>query len=166
MLEFIEYNSELNTEAMNRGWVMATVSELLGNRTDIYSLQEDMTVHEAARYLRERGVRATAVCDKTGKVIGVVSQSDISDKVAAENLTPNTVDVVGIMERHLIQVTPETGLEECLHLMDGHNIYHLLVVDDFGKYYGMISVQDLLRVTASDYKARADLLESWAFPPI
>jgi CBS domain-containing protein len=145
---------------------MARVSELLGNRTEIYSLQEDMTVHDAARYLRERGVRATAVCDKTGKVIGVVSQSDISDKVAAENLSPNTVDVVGIMERHLIQVTPETGLEECLHLMDGHNIYHLLVIDDFGKYYGMISVQDLLRVTASDHKARADLLESWAFPPI
>ena len=151
---------------MNRGWVMARVSELLGNRTDIYSLQEDMTVHEAARYLRERGVRATAVCNKAGKVIGVVSQSDISDKVAAENLSPNTIDVVGIMERHLIQVTPETGLEECLHLMDGHNIYHLLVVDDFGKYYGMISVQDLLRVTASDHKARADLLESWAFPPV
>lgn len=151
---------------MNRGWVMARVSELLGNRTDIYSLQEDMTVHEAARYLRERGVRATAVCNKAGKVVGVVSQSDISDKVAAENLSPNTIDVVGIMERHLIQVTPETGLEECLHLMDGHNIYHLLVVDDFGKYYGMISVQDLLRVTASDHKARADLLESWAFPPV
>jgi CBS domain-containing protein len=151
---------------LNRGWVMARVSELLGNRTDIYSLQEDMTVHEAARYLRERGVRATAVCNKAGKVIGVVSQSDISDKVAAENLSPNTIDVVGIMERHLIQVTPETGLEECLHLMDGHNIYHLLVVDDFGKYYGMISVQDLLRVTASDHKARADLLESWAFPPV
>jgi len=151
---------------LNRGWVMARVSELLGNRTDIYSLQEDMTVHEAARYLRERGVRATAVCNKAGKVVGVVSQSDISDKVAAENLSPNTIDVVGIMERHLIQVTPETGLEECLHLMDGHNIYHLLVVDDFGKYYGMISVQDLLRVTASDHKARADLLESWAFPPV
>jgi CBS domain-containing protein len=145
---------------------MAIVSELLGRRTDIYSLREDMTVHEAARYLRERGVRATAVCDDTGKVIGVVSQSDISDKVAAENLSPDAIDVAGIMEKNLIQVTPETNLEECLQLMDGHNIYHLLVVDGLGKYYGMISVQDLLRVTASDHKARADLLESWAFPPI
>jgi predicted transcriptional regulator len=145
---------------------MAKVSELLGSRTEIYSLQQDMTVHQAARYLRERGVRSTAVCDKNGKVIGVVSQSDISDKVAAENLGPDTVNVKEIMEKQLIQVTPETGLEECLHLMDEHNIYHLLVVDDFGKYYGMISAQDLLRVTASDHKARADLLESWAFPPI
>jgi CBS domain-containing protein len=145
---------------------MAKVSELLGSRTDIYFLQEDMNVHEAARYLRDRGVRATAVCDKNGKVIGVVSQSDISDKVTAENLTPDAVGVMKIMVKDLIQVTPETGLEECLHLMDEHSIYHLLVVDDFGKYYGMISAQDLLRVTASDHKARADLLESWAFPPI
>jgi CBS domain-containing protein len=145
---------------------MARVSELLGSRTDIYSLHEDMSAHEAARYLRERGVRATAVCDKNEKVIGVVSQSDISDQVAAENLSPDAVYVTEIMQKELIRVTPETGLEECLHLMDEHNIYHLLVVDDFGKYYGMISVQDLLRVTASDSKARADLLESFAFPPI
>src|SRR5438093_13128509 len=42
--------SESSTEALNRGWVMAKVSELLGSRTDIYSLREDMTAYEAARY--------------------------------------------------------------------------------------------------------------------
>src|SRR5438046_694081 len=33
---------------------MAKVSDLLGSRSDIYSLREDMTAHDAARYLRER----------------------------------------------------------------------------------------------------------------
>ena len=132
---------------------MAKVSDLLGSRIDVYSLRENMTAHDAAKYLRERRVRAMAVCDEDGEILGVMSQSDVSDKVAAENRHPDSVRVMEI-------------IEECLHLMEQHGIYHLLVVDDGGKYKGMISAQDLLKVIASDYKARAELLESWAFPPI
>jgi CBS domain-containing protein len=47
--------------------------------------------------------------------------------------------------------------------MEKHGIYHLPVVDDRGAYRGMISVQDLLRIIASDEKARADMLESFIF---
>jgi CBS domain-containing protein len=145
---------------------MAKVSDLLGNRTDIYCLHESMTVHEAASYLRERQVRAAAVCDACRNLIGVLSQSDISDKVAAENRCPAWIKVTEIMETELIRVTPETGIEECLRLMELHSIYHLLVVGQSGDYHGMISAQDLLKVVASDYKSRAELLESWAFPPM
>ena len=145
---------------------MAKVSDLLGSRIDVYSLRENMTAHDAAKYLRERRVRAMAVCDEDGEILGVISQSDVSDKVAAENRHPDSVRVMEIMGKDLIKVSTETSLEECLHLMEQHGIYHLLVVDDGGKYKGMISAQDLLKVIASDYKARAELLESWAFPPI
>jgi len=47
--------------------------------------------------------------------------------------------------------------------MEKHNIYHLLVVDG-GANRGMISAHDVLSMVARDEKARADLLESWAFP--
>ena len=60
-------------------------------------------------------------------------------------------------------VNPETSLDECLRLIEKHNIYHLLVVDG-GANRGMISARDVLRMVARDEKARADLLESWAFP--
>jgi CBS domain-containing protein len=39
----------------------------------------------------------------------------------------------------------------------------LPVVDALETYRGMISAQDLLRVIASDEKARADMLESFLF---
>ena len=88
---------------------MAKVSDLLGSRSDIYSLREDMTAHDAARYLRERRVRAMAVCDNGGGILGVISQSDLSDKVAAENLHPDSVRVTEIMGKELIKVTTETS---------------------------------------------------------
>jgi CBS domain-containing protein len=67
------------------------------------------------------------------------------------------------MSRDLLTVTPEVTFDECLQLMEQNKVYHLLIVDAAGNYRGMLSVSDLLRVMASDEKARADLLESYLF---
>ena len=140
------------------------VSELISGRKNIYSITAETTVHDAARYLRERQVRAVGVLDGTGKLVGVISQSDISDKVAAENKCPAWMRVGEVMTTDLITVSPEMPFEDCLRLMEKHRIYHLLVVDDKGSYRGMISVTDLLQLIASDQKARADMLEAFIFP--
>ena len=139
------------------------VLDLIGSRTEVYSIPQDATVHDAARYLRERQVRAVGVLDADGRLVGVVSQSDISDKVAAENKCPAWMRVTEIMSTGLVTVTPDRPLTECLRLMEQHGIYHLLVVDEGGGYRGMLSVTDLLTVIASDEKSRADMLEAFLF---
>jgi len=140
------------------------VADLIESRTEVFSVTDTATVHDAARYLRERQLRAVGVLDAQGKLLGVVSQSDISDKVAAENKCPAWMRVPEIMSTRLVTVAPETSLDECLHLMDRHGICHLAVVDPVGGYRGLISVQDLLKVIASDQRARADMLEAYIFP--
>jgi len=140
------------------------IADLIASRRDVFSVRDDTTVHEAARYLRERQVRAVGVCDRDGVLLGVISQADISDKTAAENKCPAWMRVSEIMTRQLVTVTPETSLEDCLRLMEQHGIYHLLVVDSSTGFRGMISVTDLLRLIASDHKARADMLEALMFP--
>jgi len=138
-----------------------TVREVLGSRSEIYSIQPDTTVHEAAGYLRDRQIRSVAVITESGALAGVVSQSDISDKVAAENRCPAWMRVTEIMSTGLVLVTPDASLEDCLRLMEQNSIYHLLVVDRRGQYWGMVSVRDLLGMIALDQKARADLLEAF-----
>jgi len=140
-----------------------TVQELIGRRSDVFSIRDDITVHDAARYLRDREVRSVGVLDAGGKLVGVVSQSDISDKVAAENKCPAWMRVSEIMSTTLVTVTPDRSLHDCLRLMEHNAIYHLLVVDAAGAYRGMLSVSDLLKVIASDEKARADMLEAFVF---
>jgi CBS domain-containing protein len=139
------------------------VEDLIRSRTDVYSVSEEVTVHDVARYLREKQVRAVGVLNREGKLAGVVSQSDISDKVAAENKCPAWMRVSEIMSTQIITVPPATHLDECVRLMEQNGIYHLPVVDEKNHYHGMISAQDLLRVIASDEKARADMLESFLF---
>ena len=140
------------------------VADVIGTRTDVFSITDETTVHDAARYLREKGVRAVGVRDKGGKLAGVVSQSDISDKVAAEDKPPSGMRVAEIMSRNLVTASPETSLEDCRVLMDKHGIFHLIVLDEKGDYRGMISVTDLLKVMIADEKARADMLESYIYP--
>ncbi|MGH9726664.1 MAG: CBS domain-containing protein, partial [Candidatus Acidiferrales bacterium] len=95
---------------------------------------------------------------------GVLSQSDISDKVAAENKCPAWMRVSEIMTRQIVSTTPDTSIEDCLRLMEQHGIFHLVVLDGDTGFRGMISVTDLLELFASDQKARADMLEALIFP--
>jgi CBS domain-containing protein len=141
------------------------VSELIGSRKEIYFISEETTVMEAAKYLREKQVRSVGVVDAAGKLAGVVSQSDISDKVAAENKCPAWMKVSEIMSRELLTVSPEMTFEESLLTMEKNGVYHLLILDAQSRYRGMLSVSDLLKVLAADHKGRADLLESYMFPP-
>src|SRR5690348_4615709 len=141
------------------------VGDLIGSRKEIYTVSEDTSVHEVAQYLRAKQVRTVGVLGANGKLTGVISQSDISDKVAAENKCPAWMKASDIMTRELVTVTSDISLEDCLRLMDQNTIFHLIVLDEHQGFRGMLSVSDILRVVASDEKARADLLEAFIFPP-
>jgi predicted transcriptional regulator len=140
------------------------VSDLIGSRKDVFSITEETSVHQAAQYLREKQVRAVGVVNAGGKLSGVISQSDVSDKVAAENKCPAWMKASDIMTRELVTVTQEKTLDDCLRLMEQNSIYHLIVLDEKQGFQGMLSISDILRVVASDEKARADLLEALIFP--
>jgi CBS domain-containing protein len=140
-----------------------TVSDLISVRSDVFSVRDDMTVLETAQYLRDRQVRSVGVLNASGRLVGVVSQSDISEKVAAENKCPAWMRVSEIMSTTLVTVSPDRSLHDCLRLMEQNGFYHLLVIDGSGGYRGMVSVRDLLSVIASDEKARADMLEAFMF---
>jgi CBS domain-containing protein len=92
--------------------------DLIRSRQEVYSIGEETTVYDAARYLRDHRVRSVGVLDAAGKLSGVVSQSDISDKVAAENKCPAWTRVTEIMSQDLLIVDPEFPLEECMCLME------------------------------------------------
>src|ERR1700749_1285033 len=128
------------------------VSDLIGTRSEIFSIPEEESVLKAALYLREKQIRSAGVVDASGKLVGVISQSDISDKVAAENKCPAWMKVSDIMSRDLICVALDMTLEDCLALMEKHGVYHLLVMDSRNNFRGMLSVSDLLRVLATDHK--------------
>ncbi|MGH9356875.1 MAG: CBS domain-containing protein [Terriglobia bacterium] len=141
-----------------------TVGDLIRARQEVFFVHPENTVLDAACYLRDRQIRAAGVCNQQGSAVGIISQSDMAAKVVAENKCPAWVRVSEIMSADLSTVTPETPLEECLQIMEGRGIFHLLILDAQLGFRGLISAKDLLKVIASDSKYRADMLESYVSP--
>src|SRR2546422_4066429 len=119
-----------------------TVQDIIKNREEVYCISNQTTAAEAARYLKDRGIRATGICNLSGKTVGVVSQSDISDKVVAENFRPSEVNVQSIASTNLIKVTPDTDVSAAMHVMQENAVYHLIVEDSSGRFSGMVSMRD------------------------
>lgn len=141
-----------------------TVHDIIKDRNEVYCISNQMTAAEAARYLKDRGIRATGVCDLSGKIVGVVSQSDISDKVVAENSLPSEVNVQSISSTNLIKVMSETEVESALQVLQQHGVYHLIVEDAAGKFLGMVSMRDCVAMRGQEEKERAEMLKDYAFP--
>ena len=141
-----------------------TVQDIIKNRAEVYCISNQTTAAEAARYLKDRGIRATGVCNLSGKTIGVVSQSDISDKVVAENFRPSDVSVLSIASTDLIKVKPDAHIGEAMQTMQDKRVYHLIVEDAEGKFLGMVSMRDCVAMRAEEEKERAELLKDYAFP--
>jgi len=141
-----------------------TVQDIIKNRAEVYCISNQTTAAEAARYLKDRGIRATGICNLSGKTVGVVSQSDISDKVVAENFRPSEVSVLSIASTELIKVTPEAAVSEAMQTMQDKRVYHLIVEDSEGKFLGMVSMRDCVAMRADEEKERAEMLKEYAFP--
>src|SRR6476660_10388338 len=91
------------TNWKNGGPMPKTVQDIIKNREEVYCISNQTTAAEVARYLKDRGIRATGICNLSGKTVGVVSQSDISAKVVAENFRPSEVSVLSIASTNLIK---------------------------------------------------------------
>src|SRR5207253_5074609 len=112
------------------------VGDLIGSRREVFTVGEETSVHQVAQCLRAKEVRTVGVLDANGRLTGVISQSDISDKVAAENKCPAWMKASDIMTRELVTVTAEKTLDECLLLMEQNWIFHLIVLNEGREFRG------------------------------
>ena len=141
-----------------------TVKDIIKNRKEIYCISSQTTVAEAARYLKDRGIRAAGVRNLSGKIVGVVSQSDISDKVVAENYRPAEVMVQSIASENPITVSPEMECGGAMRIMHEKGVYHLVAEDEGGTFLGMVSMRDCVTMKVEEEREMAEMYKSYAFP--
>ncbi len=84
----------------------------------------------------------------SGKVIGVITDRDITCRSVAQGLNPLELTAEQCMSSPVITVTPDTVIEECCRRMEQHQIRRLPVVDDSGSCLGVVSQADIARVAS------------------
>lgn len=157
----------------------AKVSDVMTNL--VVRLYPADTVHEAAQKLMHNRISGAPVVEN-GKVVGIVSESDLIHSV----MPPIPVDhgssvldllvlinrakprahkhgksVADVMTHFVIQIPPDTSVWKAASIMESKGIKRLPVVDTEGYLVGIISRADLVRAMArDDSKLRTDVIES------
>jgi len=112
--------------------------------TPVVVVAPDTSVSYAMTLMRRRNIHSVVV-DMSGKSIayGIVTTTDINDKIVAAERNPAETLVRDIMSGPVITGRPEWTLKECSSLMQAHKFHHLPIADDFGVLVGMISATDI-----------------------
>ncbi|MFL5946484.1 MAG: CBS domain-containing protein [Gaiellaceae bacterium] len=105
------------------------------------SIAASASVVEAARLMREQHIGSLPVTEDE-RLVGMITDRDITTRVVAENSVPETTTVGDVYSRDLISVEPSNELEEALQLMARHQVRRLPVVEN-GRLVGMVAQADI-----------------------
>ena len=103
------------------------------------------TIQMAARQMKNSRCSSLLVQDESDKIVGIVTDMAIREKVVADELDYAT-PVAEIMSTPLIYVDEDALIFEAVTIMEDENIKHLVVRDGGGTVTGVISNEDLLSV--------------------
>jgi CBS domain-containing protein len=107
-------------------------------------IDPDSSVSYALTLMRRRKIHSVIV-DVSDKnpAYGIVTTTDIRDKIVAADRNPAETTVGEIMSGPIITAKPDWTLKDCSRVMGERRIHHLPVADESGALVGLISATDI-----------------------
>ncbi|MEU3737447.1 MULTISPECIES: CBS domain-containing protein [unclassified Streptomyces] len=105
----------------------------------------DASLVEAAQVMRAQDIGHVLVAT-AGRVVGVLTDRDITLRAVADGADPLTVSAQAICTPNPVMVTPDDAVSSAVSLMLEYAVRRLPVVED-GQPVGMVTLRD---VAASD----------------
>ena len=104
----------------------------------------DSSVSYAMTLMRRRNIHSVIVdvSDKNPSY-GIVTTTDISEKIVAAGRNPAETTVREIMSGPLITGQADWTLMECSKIMEKYKFHHLPIADENGTLIGLISATDI-----------------------
>jgi CBS domain-containing protein len=109
-------------------------------------IDPDSSVSYALTLMRRRNIHSLVVDlskEQDVPTYGIVTTTDIRDKIMATERNPAETSVRDIMSFPALAASPDWSLKDCSMKMQQHNIHHLLVVGENGMLLGLISATDI-----------------------
>lgn len=131
----------------------------------VVTLRPETSARDAERLFAEHRIGGAPVLDDAGRVVGVLSQSDLArlgterpstaeagaffsdvddyHDIASAPAAASVVPVADVMSRDVLSIAPGATLAEAARRMRERRVHRLLVVED-GALRGVVSAFDLL----------------------
>jgi CBS domain-containing protein len=128
------------------------VSELM--QTEVQTVPSDAVVNDAVVVLAESRVSALPVVDGTGRMVGVISSTDVlaseeeaEDEKARDTLFEKTL-VRDLMTPRPLTIAPDAEVKEAAQQMLYADVHRLFVTQG-DRLIGVISTTDIMRAVAT-----------------
>lgn len=111
-------------------------------RKKVVTVVVEDTAFQAAKLMADNHIAALVVVDGESKIIGIVTERDMTQRIIAAGLDGKTTPVKHIMTENPDTLSPEDSAGDALELMQTRNYRHLPVTED-GKCIAVVSIRDL-----------------------
>jgi len=122
-----------------------TVKAILSVKgTDVFTIEPTANLAGAARLLAERKVGALVVTGPDRRVIGIVSERDIVQELAAHGTAALELPLTDIMTRNVTTCGIGDTISSVMEHMTNGKFRHLPVVEQ-GRLAGLVSIGDVVK---------------------
>ena len=122
----------------------------------------DATLQEAASKMKSLDIGPLPVCDGD-KIIGMLTDRDITVRATAEGLDPKQTRVREVMSKELITCLEDQDVKEAAELMQSKQIRRVPILNKDKRLVGMLSLGDLAN-RIQDSKLAGKTLEEVSTP--
>lgn len=127
-------------------------------RKDPPTIGTQVSIAKAAKEFNKRHATAMTVVDEDGKLVGIVTPTDLCRMVGSpivgtteyDSVSVDTVElhadspISQIMTTRVIHVSPHDTVKDAVNLMTENKIHNLPVLED-GEVVGLLSQREVLR---------------------
>jgi CBS domain-containing protein len=107
-------------------------------------IDPDSSLTHALTLMRRRRIHSLLVeLSDQPPAYGIITTTDIRDKVIAVGRNPAEMTVREVMTAPIFTAKPDWTLQEASLKMQQHNIHHMPVAEEDGTLVGIISVTDI-----------------------
>jgi len=123
------------------------------------TIREDATLPDAHELMKEYNIRRLPVVDSHGKLVGIVSQTDVREAEPSDatslsiyelNYLLAKLKIKKIMTSNVLSVAPSATIADVARLMLEKKIGGIPVVED-GQLVGIITESDIFRMVVKTY---------------
>jgi len=115
------------------------------------------SLQEAAAKMKALDVGALPVCGDDDRLVGMITDRDITVRSSAKGESPAEVRVADVMTPEVLYCFEDATVEDAALLMEQKQVRRLVVLDRDKRLVGIVSLGDLAVETRDDHLAGSTL---------
>lgn len=109
----------------------------------VHTIPSTATLREAADAMRNFDIGLLPVSESDHRLVGTVTDRDITVRAISAGMDPNTTQVAQIMTPEVATVLDDDEVEVAAHAMERHQVRRVVVLNAASQAVGVLSLGDL-----------------------